>query len=148
MQAGLLVNDTNLLEQLRTLEIALHRSEVRSNRNQLDALLHDAFVEFGRSGQRYDKEEILMQLSRQSSLKSPQAGQNSSIWSQDYSLQKIAEGIVLLQYRSAHQNEDGQLTRCTRRSSLWQRTDRGWQMRFHQGTATDTFDIEPPGNHS
>jgi len=137
------VSETKLFEQLRALEIALHQPEIRANRNQLDALLHDSFVEFGRSGQKYNKESILTQFSLEYSRKTPQEESlNSSVRSQDYTLQEITDGVVLLQYNSARENEDGTLTLYTRRSSLWQRTDQGWQMRFHQGTATEAFDIE------
>jgi hypothetical protein len=32
---------------------------------------------------------------------------------------------------------DGSRHRHTLRSSLWQRSSRGWQLRFHQGTPTE-----------
>ena len=36
-------------------------------------------------------------------------------------------------------NSDGDLFRHTFRSSLWQRMQHGWQLRFHQGTPTSAF---------
>jgi len=39
-----------LLDRLRSLEIDLHKVEVRNNRNRLDELLHPSFMEIGRSG--------------------------------------------------------------------------------------------------
>jgi len=123
-----------LFEELRVLEAELHKPEIRSNRDQLTALLHESFVEYGRSGRRYDKEEILKQI--------PSKNSTESVWSQEYALQEIADDVALLLYKSAHINEDGKLTRHTNRSSLWQRTEVGWQMRFHQGTATDEFDVD------
>lgn len=121
----------NLLKELRDLEIRLHQREVRSNVEQLDALLHDSFVEFGRSGQCYNKAEIIEQLLLESATK--------SVWSQDFTVEEISAGVALLLYKSAHRHETGALTRHANRSSLWQLTDRGWQLRFHQGTATAEF---------
>ena len=120
-----------LLEQLRALELDLQRLEVRRDRVRLDELLHDSFVEFGRSGKRYDKPDILEQRPAESSPK--------AMWSQDFELVELADGVALLTYRSAFVDGDGDLYRFSLRSSLWQRTQRGWQMRFHQGTATDPF---------
>jgi len=120
-----------LLEKLSNLEVELHQPEVRSNRKRLDALLHESFIEFGRSGRSYRKAEIIEQLSLEES--------KESIWSQDFSVEEISEGIALLMYKSAHKYETGKLRRHTNRTSLWQYTSHGWQMRFHQGTAIDEF---------
>ena len=125
------MNSEKLLEKLRNLEVELHQPEARSNRKRLDALLHESFIEFGRSGRSYRKAGIIEQLSLEKSLE--------SIWSQDFSVEEISEGIALLMYKSAHKNETGELTRHTNRTSLWQHTSHGWQMRFHQGTAIDEF---------
>jgi hypothetical protein len=62
------------------------------------------------------------------------------VWAQDFSVAEIADGIALLTYRSAYVEETGELRRHALRTSLWQRTQRGWQMRFHQGTPTEPFD--------
>jgi len=122
--------ETNaLLQHLSNLELTLQRLEVRRDRAQLDDLLHEGFVEFGRSGRRYDKADILDQL--------PQETAPQAMWSQDFEVVELAEGLALLTYRSANVSQDGDLFRHSLRSSLWQRTENGWQMRFHQGTATE-----------
>lgn len=120
-----------LLQQLRELELTLQRLDVRRDRARLDALLHDGFVEFGRSGERYDKADILEHL--------PQETAPMVMWSQNFEVTELVDGVALLTYRSASVNEDGGLYRHSLRSSLWLRTERGWQMRFHQGTATEPF---------
>jgi hypothetical protein len=130
------MNSNRLLEELRNLEVELHRPDVRSNVERLDTLLHESLVEFGRSGRSYNKADIIEQL--------PEEKSKGSIWSQDYSLEEIADGVALLMYRSAHLHENGELTRHTNRSSLWQRTAFGWQMRFHQGTPIEEFLINDP----
>ena len=122
---------TLLLDTLRTLEVALHQSAVRSDPRKLDRLLHDRFREFGRSGRIYTKAEIVTEFAYQP--------QTYEVWSQDFRVEPLSESLALLTYRSAHINSDGELARHTNRSSLWQLTEDGWQMLFHQGTPTDAF---------
>jgi hypothetical protein len=117
---------------LRKQEVSLHQPELRSDRDQVDRLLHESFFEFGRSGQMYTKAEILEFLSAESS--------EEAIYSGDYSLTMVEDGVALLTYKSAQINTNGELSRYTLRSSLWQYTEPGWQMRFHQGTATNAFE--------
>lgn len=99
-------------------------------------LLHDDFEEIGRSGHNYDKQQTLAALQIES-------GQ-TPIFSEGFKLAIITEGAVLLTYRSFHRSDDdddGDVTRCTLRSSIWllSANDNGgqWQMRFHQGTPTN-----------
>ncbi len=121
----------DLLQHLRQLEISLHQPEVRRDRTRLHELLHESFAEFGRSGRSYRRSDIPELLSHEVTP--------GPIWSQDFALAEIAEGIVLLTYKSANIDSNRELCCHTLRSSLWQRTERGWQMRFHQGTPTDAF---------
>ena len=118
-----------LQEELRKLETELHRAETRRNAARLSELLHPEFSEFGRSGRRYSREEILAEFS--TGKASPQ------IVSTDFSVAQIGEGLALVTYTSAHKSESGRLHRKSLRSSLWVRSDAGWQMRFHQGTPAD-----------
>ncbi|HSG18575.1 MAG TPA: DUF4440 domain-containing protein [Anaerolineae bacterium] len=120
-----------MLQHLRHLELDLQRLEVRRDRARLDELLHESFVEFGRSGKRYDKASTLDDL--------PSDPAPMVMWSQDFELVELADDVALLTYRSASVDEDGNLFRFSLRSSVWQRTARGWQMRFHQGTPTEPF---------
>jgi hypothetical protein len=124
----------NLLQELCELEVALHQPEVRRDRGRLDELLHESFVEFGRSGLVYSKADILVSL--------PEESAPSGIWSQDFAVAELADGLALLTYRSAAIDTKGNLSRHSLRSSVWQRTARGWQMRFHQGTPTESFGKE------
>ena len=126
------MNNSDLFKHLYELEVALHQPEVRSDRNHLDKLLNESFVEFGRSGRKYLKTEVLQEL--------PTESAEDVIYSRDYSLERIGDGVALLTYKSAHVNSDGELSEHALRSSFWQYTELGWQMRFHQGTSTDTFE--------
>ena len=120
--------DGELLTQLRELECELHRPEVRRDAARLEELLHEAFVEIGRSGRRYDRSEIVALLLHEASQGEVRA------W--DFAVNEIEDGVTLLTYRSARVNAQGRLTRHSLRSSLWHRTERGWRLRFHQGTPT------------
>ena len=120
-----------LLETLRSLEIELHQPDVRADVERLGLLLHDDFVEIGRSGKRYKKSDIIQRLQSEKSA--------DKIWSQDYAVEEIGDGLALLTYKSAHINAHREMTRYTNRVSLWQFTAQGWQMRFHQGAATGAF---------
>jgi hypothetical protein len=113
------------------LEVALHRPAARADIPRLDELLHPSFIEFGRSGRSYTKADMLREL--------PLAQPSDGIWSQDFAVNEITEDVALLTYRSAHVDGNGELSRHTLRSSLWQRAESGWQLRFHQGTPTDAF---------
>ena len=120
-----------LLIHLRDLEVALQQPNIWTDTDRLDELLHDSFLEFGRSGRSYNKADILREL--------PLGRPSDTLWSQDFSVAEIADGVALLTYRSADMDVNGEMSRYTLRASLWQRTARGWQMRFHQGTPTDAF---------
>ncbi|GLQ98171.1 nuclear transport factor 2 family protein [Dyella mobilis] len=121
-----------LLETLRVLEISLHDPHVRSNQARLEALLHPAFRELGRSGMQYSLEDIVAHVVNE--------GVQPVIWSQDFELEQLAPDVALLIYRSAHVAALDQLECYTNRASLWQHTEDGWKMRFHQGTPTSAFD--------
>jgi hypothetical protein len=117
-----------LLEELRTLETELHRYETRSNRQRMETLLHPDFVEFGRSGTRYTRDDILKEFG-------PNSGPVAT-YSCHFDLAVLARGVALLTYVSAHLDAGGNPHRHALRSSLWVCTEIGWRMRFHQGTPT------------
>lgn len=122
-----------LLEELRTLETELHKYETRSNRQRMETLLHPDFVEFGQSGTRYTRADILAFVPN---------SVPAAIHSCHFGLVVLAQGVALLTYVSAHLDAGGNPHRHALRSSLWVCTEVGWQMRFHQGTPTTqaTFD--------
>ncbi|AKE13056.1 RNase H [Serratia liquefaciens] len=110
----------------------LHQPLLRNDSVTVEKLLHDDFEEIGRSGQRYNKGHTIAALQEET-------GQ-VPIYAENFKLSTIAEGVVLLTYRSFQRGADGNVTRSTFRSSIWLRSssenDDHWQMRFHQGTPT------------
>jgi hypothetical protein len=125
------VSPEALLEQLRAREMELHRLEVRCDAEALGRLLHPQFREFGRSGCIYDRSEVLAEFAVVPS--------DFEIWAQDFKVLSLSESSALLTYRSAHVRPGGQLDRHTNRASVWQLTEIGWQLVFHQGTPTEEF---------
>jgi len=129
-------DDTNsqLLDQLITLERLLHQPAVRADAAAVDRLLHPQFREFGRSGRSYSRAAMLDLLAAEDP-----ADRSIEVVSQDFALQMLGDDAALLTYRSAHRGPDGRLTRPSWRSSIWRLEALGWQMIFHQGTATEAF---------
>ena len=108
-----------LLDELTSLE----RELTRRDRKTMETLLHPDFVEFGRSGTQYTRSDVLAKFA-DTALHSVQFC--------SFDLAILSHGVVLLTYLSA--NTEG--SRRTLRSSVWVRTERGWRLRFHQGTPT------------
>ena len=118
-----------LLARLQQLEQELHQPATRRDRARMSELLHPAFVEFGRSGRRYDRADVMDEFSSR--------GEPGRIHADDFSMSELADGVALLTYTSSHVDANGAHYRYTLRSSLWVRMQVGWQLRFHQGTPAD-----------
>ena len=115
------------LAQLTALEVELHRGVTRANLARMEALLHPDFIEIGRSGTVWTREATLDEFAAG-------AGNAPRIHADRFELSTLSMELALLNYRSAHVGADGSYERYTLRASLWQRTPKGWQLRFHQGT--------------
>lgn len=126
--------NTLLLEQLIAQERLLHQPAVRADAAAVERLLHPQFREFGRSGRSYNRAAMLELLAAEDP-----ADTTVEVVSQDFALQMLGDGAALLTYRSAHRSPDGHISRPSWRSSIWRLEALGWQMIFHQGTATETF---------
>ncbi len=122
----------DLLVTLQALEIELQQSAARSDASRLDALLHPEFREFGRSGRSYSRADMFAHLL--------EATSHATVVADRFELRRPAPDVGLLTYRSAHRGVDGALERHTLRTSIWQRSRNGWQLSFHQGTATAAFE--------
>jgi hypothetical protein len=109
--------------------LASAAAKAAQDRRRMEMLLHPDFVEFGRSGTRYSRADVLKEFGPESAL--------PAIHSEDFHMVMLADGVALLTYASAHLDACRNTHRHTLRSSIWVLTDVGWQMRFiHQGTPT------------
>jgi hypothetical protein len=112
--------------ELRQLEEELWRVETRSNRRRMLDIIADDFMEFGRSGRVYSRDEVL--AIDTSSL-------NAVLPLSNFKVRLIAPDVVQITYNS--EVRLGTSILRARRSSIWTRTKTGWQLRFHQGTPYD-----------
>lgn len=104
---------TPLLETLLALEDRLLAGEFQ-------ALLHPDFLEFGQSGRRWTREDVIQSLPPSDGLSQREGVQ----------LQGLGESLALLIWKSQRADRPS----CWR-SSLWQfDTTHGWRLRFHQAT--------------
>ena len=101
-------------------ELALLSPEVRANAERLRTLLRDDFVEIGQSGRRWNRDEIIADLTTGPELAEPVISEQES--------RTIATGIVLVTY--VLEMYGG----ISRRSSLWVRDGDTMRCFFHQGT--------------
>lgn len=118
------------MAELQALEVKLHTPAARRNHARLNTLLHADYLEFGRSGQSYTKAEVLDTL--------PLEANPANIRADNFELRTLGAETALLTYLSWQVLSDGTHERHTLRTSIWQLTKQGWQMRFHQGTPTHT----------
>ncbi|MEP9397651.1 DUF4440 domain-containing protein [Mesorhizobium sp. KR2-14] len=118
------------IDEIRSLEEALHRPEVRRSRQAVQELLAEGFVEFGSSGAVYERDEVIDLLAQEQD-----SNDDSELNAFDYSLTFISDGAVLLTYRTRRTERQGREWHALR-SSIWKHTGARWQMVFHQGTIT------------
>ncbi len=107
---------------LKDLEESLWRTETRFDRSYMEKVLAPDFFEFGRSGNRYSREDILSQ---------PMEEINAKLPLKDFKIHEIASDVVLVTYISEVTYDSLEVSN---RSSLWIKTPAGWQIKFHQGT--------------
>jgi hypothetical protein len=112
------------LAQLTAREPIFHRPEHGATRADFEKMTTPDFWEIGASGRRYTRNEVLDELERR------HVTPHSDVWeTTDFRCQRLAQEIYLLTYTLLQDN-----TRLTRRSTIWQRTQEGWKIVFHQGT--------------
>lgn len=112
---------------LASLEETLWRAETRFDRARMDATFAPDFVEFGRSGRRYTREDLLPD------------GETNPIDAtlHELTVTGITDTVALVTYISQLRHPDG--TEWANRSSLWHLASGRWQLRFHQGTPCEAL---------
>ncbi|BFM09403.1 DUF4440 domain-containing protein [Halioxenophilus aromaticivorans] len=117
---------TMLLTKIQALEVELHHGGLQCSRTRVDNLLHSDFYEVSRSGVRYERAFVVDVLGGQDSAPKSVAD--------EFELQQITSENVLLTYRTARINAQGELIDHALRCSLWTHKNGQWQLRYHQGT--------------
>ena len=113
------------VEEVRRLEERLLDPGFRRSVQEVSALLADAFQEFGASGRRYDKQQILAALAQEQGFSAHLSG---------FTVREFAPGCLLATYRVLI-HRPGAEPQHSLRSSLWVHREGRWQMLFHQATA-------------
>ena len=108
---------------LHTLELTLWHPATRYDRALMEATFAPDFHEFGRSGRRYTRAELL-----------DATPHDFHATLHDFSEHPLSDTITLTTYISELHTPEG--PERANRSSIWDRTSGHWQLRFHQGTPT------------
>ena len=109
--------------ELEQLEEGLWIAETRFDMDWMERRLAPDFFEFGRSGRVYRREDTLAIEGQPIDARLPL---------KDFKVRLISPNVALVTYISAVTYEG--VEDIGNRSSIWSRTESGWQLRFHQGT--------------
>ena len=105
----------DLRDTLRDLEEQLLTPAIRVDATALDRLIADEFIEFGSSGQVYEKQDVIA-----AALAHPHVTSTLA----EFQVLPVTPDVALATYRTAQ----------SVRTSLWRREANGWRIVFHQGT--------------
>ncbi len=123
-----LVNDpaiAEILEQLIRREPVFHRPEFGTTRADFENMTTNDYWEVGASGRRYSRDYVLDLLEERF-----QQDQSGDIWETgDFYCKQLGANVYLLTYTLLQGG-----TRKTRRLTIWQQTQEGWKIVYHQGT--------------
>ncbi len=112
-------------DRLSELEESLWRPETRFDRAYMDRILAPDFFEFGRSGRIYQRADT---------LNTPPEPFNTKLPLENLTVRLIDANVAQVTYVSRVTYAQ---VLVSHRSSIWSRTDTGWQIRFHQGTPVE-----------
>lgn len=110
--------------ELHALEPIFHHSPPGSDRAEFESFIADDYWEVGASGAVYSREFVLDTVVERHRLP---ASVDSSLEIQEFVVRHL-DGETWLATYELHQGE-----RVTRRSTIWQLSDR-WRAIYHQGT--------------
>jgi hypothetical protein len=109
------------------LEAELLAPGARASGERLAALIAEDFLEVGAAGQSFGKAEVLARLPYESGVTFTTGSMRAHA---------LASTVVLVTY-SVQRTHEGH-SASSKRSSLWVKGSDGWQMRYHQGTYTES----------
>lgn len=112
---------------LAALEHSLWQSETRHDRALMDQTFAHDFREFGRSGRRYSREDLLPEG----------AAQPIDATLHALAVTDLSDTLALVTYVSQVRRPTG--PEWANRASLWDRASGRWQLRFHQGTPCEAL---------
>lgn len=104
--------------------------EFCDNLQKLNNRIHDEFIEFGKSGQVFDKSSIIKYLNNLYS--------DRDIEIQDFEIKNLKDDLIIVNYISNEKEEGIKALR----TSIWVKEYTDWKLYFHQGTVTKSDTIK------
>ena len=101
------------------------RLEFCKNRKNLESRLSKDFLEYGKSGSVYNRDDSISRL-----MKLPKDNLIEII---QFELNTLSDSVLLARYISHHKENNS----YARRTSIWKIEDNEWKLYFHQGTSCD-----------
>jgi hypothetical protein len=117
----------DILDELIRREPIFHRREFGTTRADFENMVRDDFWEVGASGRRYSKAYVLDELEKRHSMP------HEDVWeARDFYCRELAPNLYMLTYTLVQD-----AIRTTRRLTIWEHSDAGWKIVFHQGTVVE-----------
>lgn len=105
---------------IKAAELELMASSTRRSSPRIQALLHEGFVEIGRSGRRWTRDELVASLAEDDDRSVPEVD--------EWAVVSLSRELVLVTYRIRDARGE------SRHASIWDIGAESPQLRFHQGT--------------
>lgn len=119
----------DIIDTLKKLEESLWNNETRFSKKHMNQILAEDFVEFGRSGRIYKREDTLAV---------PENEALTEYHFENFQVRQIDENVFLVTYVSRVMFDELEIAN---RSSLWLKTSGGWLLQFHQGTPAKSWKL-------
>jgi aminoglycoside 3-N-acetyltransferase len=116
------VNDLDDVDAAVGCELELLDPGCRAEPNRVASLLDDDFVEIGKSGREYGRDDIVAALAAEPGLDGVTVGPMSG--------HLVTAGLVVVRYTTHHDDGPG----AVHRTGWWRQTTDGWRCCFHQAT--------------
>lgn len=118
-----MINKTaeDLIKEVIDLEIYSLSPKVRGSKEELEKLLSEDFVEYGASGNIYNRLDIINELPGETEI---------SFEVENIKAKPLGVDVVQITYLLHNKTEN----KYSLRSSIWEWSLDGWRMIFHQGT--------------
>jgi ribonuclease HI len=123
------VNDIDDVDAAVGCELELLDPVCRVDPGRVAALLADDFLEIGKSGRVWSRDEVVVALAAEPGMDGVAVGPMSG--------QQIADGLVVVRYTTHHDGGPG----TVHRTGWWRQTSSGWRCWYHQATVVP----EPTG---
>jgi len=126
-----LSDDRDLKQRLIQLETALFQPAVRADKEQLQQLISDDFIEIAATGVRFDKAVVLTRLPTEAAPR---------IHADNFELRLLSEHCAQLLYHASLQKAGATKPSLSQRCSIWRLEQDHWRMVYHQGTPSEALE--------